>query len=116
MPPARLRGWGHCASGGPAVWEASGIDWPLTLGPVFNPAWTSSRYCQEGDTSWGELEPASLVPTPVAVFPHDLMVPIRRLAERNHNIVRWTDMALGGHFASLEVPEVLAAELRAAFL
>jgi microsomal epoxide hydrolase len=58
----------------------------------------------------------SATPTSVAVFPHDVGVPIRRMAERNHTIVRWTEMPRGGHFAALEVPELMVAELREAFL
>ncbi|MCP2241670.1 hypothetical protein LX86_000390 [Lentzea aerocolonigenes] len=79
-------------------------------------AGSSARYYQEGDETWGELEPDSRTPTSVAVFPHDAGVPIRRMAERNHNIVRWTEMPRGGHFAAFEVPELMAAELREAFL
>ncbi|MFS8098902.1 epoxide hydrolase [Lentzea alba] len=79
-------------------------------------AGSSARYYQEGDETWGELEPVSPTPTSVAVFPHDGGVPIRRMAERNHNIVRWTEMQQGGHFAALEVPELMVQELREAFL
>jgi len=79
-------------------------------------AGSSARYYQEGDETWGELEPESPAPTSVAVFPHDVGVPIRRMAERNHNIVRWTEMQQGGHFAALEVPELMVRELRETFL
>ncbi|MGW6935468.1 epoxide hydrolase family protein [Lentzea sp. NPDC054927] len=79
-------------------------------------AGSSARYYQEGDETWGELEPESPTPTSVAVFPHDVGVPIRRMAERNHNVVRWTEMQQGGHFAALEVPELMVSELRKAFL
>ncbi len=79
-------------------------------------AGSSARYYQEGDETWGELEPDSPVPTSVSVFPHDLGVPIRRMAERNHNIVRWTEMERGGHFAATEVPDLMVRELRTTFL
>ncbi|MEV6237365.1 epoxide hydrolase family protein [Lentzea sp. NPDC051838] len=79
-------------------------------------AGSSARYYQEGDETWGELEPESPTPTSVAVFPHDVGVPIRRMAERNHTIVRWTEMERGGHFASAEVPELMVRELRETFL
>src|ERR1017187_8632093 len=46
------------------------------------------------------------VPTGIAVsLTQD--VTIRRWAERENNIVHWTEFAHGGHFAALEVPEVL---------
>ncbi|MFC3897768.1 epoxide hydrolase family protein [Lentzea rhizosphaerae] len=95
------------------------LDALLTDASIFwftRTAGSSARYYQEGDETWGELEPDSATPTSVAVFPHDAGVPIRRLAERNHNIVRWTEMPRGGHFAAFEVPELMAAELRETFL
>lgn len=95
------------------------VDALLTNASIFwftRTAGSSARYYQEGDETWGELEPDSPTPTSVAVFPHDGGVPIRRMAERNHNIVRWTEMQRGGHFAALEVPELMIDELRKAFL
>jgi pimeloyl-ACP methyl ester carboxylesterase len=54
------------------------------------------------------------VPTGVASFPHDLLLfPPRPMVERGYNVVHWTDMPRGGHFASLEEPELLLADLRA---
>lgn len=55
------------------------------------------------------------VPTGVAVFPKDLLPPPRAFAERFFNVQRWTKMPRGGHFAALEAPELLAAELRELF-
>ncbi|MCP2166796.1 epoxide hydrolase family protein [Goodfellowiella coeruleoviolacea] len=78
-------------------------------------AGSSARYYKEGVETWGEPEPPSPVPTAVAVFPHDLAVPIRRLAERDNNIVRWTEFDRGGHFPALEEPDLLVADLRAFF-
>lgn len=52
-------------------------------------------------------------PTAVAVFPADLSRPPRRWAERTYNVVRYTVMPRGGHFAALEEPELLAADISA---
>ena len=53
------------------------------------------------------------VPTGVAAFPHDLLAfPPRAMAERGYNIVHWTKMPRGGHFASLEEPELFLTDLR----
>ncbi len=41
--------------------------------------------------------------------------PPRALAEHSFNVTRWTDMPRGGHFAALEEPELLAAEIREFF-
>jgi pimeloyl-ACP methyl ester carboxylesterase len=54
------------------------------------------------------------VPTSVSVFPHDLFLPVRRFAEQTENIVGWTEHDRGGHFAALEVPDLLVADVRAA--
>jgi len=75
-------------------------------------AGSSARYYKEGTETWGEPEPPSPVPTAVAVFPRDIAVPIRRLAERNHNIVRWTEFDRGGHFAAMEEPDLVIGDLR----
>ena len=53
------------------------------------------------------------VPTGVAVFPTDPA--IRRLMEREHSIVRWTEFGRGGHFAALEAPDLLVEDIRAFF-
>jgi pimeloyl-ACP methyl ester carboxylesterase len=55
------------------------------------------------------------VPTAHAVFPRELSHPPRSWAERVYNIVRWTPMQAGGHFAALEEPEALAQDLREFF-
>ncbi|MEU1301660.1 epoxide hydrolase family protein [Streptomyces shenzhenensis] len=63
--------------------------------------------------TWFPYPPASPVPTGVAVFAEDFAV--RSFAERSHTIVRWTDFDFGGHFAAMEVPEALLADIRRFF-
>jgi pimeloyl-ACP methyl ester carboxylesterase len=56
------------------------------------------------------------VPTGYAQFPHEILSPPRSLAARTYSdIRRWTVMPRGGHFAAMEQPEALAAEVRAFF-
>jgi len=56
------------------------------------------------------------VPTGYAEFPREILSPPRSLAARTYSdIRRWTVMPRGGHFAAMEQPEALAAELRAFF-
>jgi hypothetical protein len=47
------------------------------------------------------------VPTAVAVFARDIFPPIKPLADRTNNIVRWTEFDRGGHFAVMEQPRLL---------
>ncbi|WP_055478543.1 epoxide hydrolase family protein [Sphaerimonospora mesophila] len=53
------------------------------------------------------------VPTGVLVSAHD--VTIRRWAERDHNIVHWTELGRGGHFLAMEAPDLLVADVREFF-
>jgi pimeloyl-ACP methyl ester carboxylesterase len=55
------------------------------------------------------------VPTAYASFPREILHPPRAWAERVYDIRRWTAMSAGGHFAALEEPEALAADIRAFF-
>jgi pimeloyl-ACP methyl ester carboxylesterase len=56
------------------------------------------------------------VPTGYCSFPRDILHPPRRMAEQAFtNIQRWTVQPSGGHFAALEEPEALAADIRAFF-
>jgi pimeloyl-ACP methyl ester carboxylesterase len=64
-----------------------------------------------------QLSPANRVEVPVAVavFPREIPMPPRELAERGYNIQRWTVMPRGGHFAAMEQPELLAQDIRGFF-
>jgi microsomal epoxide hydrolase len=69
--------------------------------------WSLSDLVNEG----GRIE----VPTAYAVFPKEMIRPHRELVERAFNLHRFTRMPAGGHFAALEEPELLAADLRESF-
>ena len=51
------------------------------------------------------------VPTAVASFPADTIPVVKDWANRNANIVRFTTMPKGGHFAALEQPELFANDI-----
>ena len=55
------------------------------------------------------------VPTAGAIFPKEIYFTPRAWAEHSYNIVRWTVMPRGGHFASLEEPQLIVDDLRAFF-
>lgn len=52
------------------------------------------------------------VPTAVALFPRDLVKAPKDFANRFFNVQQWTEMPKGGHFAAMEQPELLAADIR----
>jgi pimeloyl-ACP methyl ester carboxylesterase len=76
-------------------------------------AGSAARIYREDAATWGQAPRRSAAPTGVAVFPGD--VTLRPLAERDHNVVRWTEFRRGGHFAALEAPELLVGDVRAFF-
>ena len=54
------------------------------------------------------------VPTGVAAFPDPVFLPPpRSFLEKTYDIVHWTEMDRGGHFAAMEEPELMLADLRA---
>lgn len=54
-------------------------------------------------------------PLGVALFPAELPLPPRSWVERGYNLTHWESMPAGGHFAALEQPQLLAADIRKFF-
>jgi pimeloyl-ACP methyl ester carboxylesterase len=75
---------------------------------------SSARLYWESFNATGEVSVE--LPTAVSAFPKEILPTPRKWAERTYkNIVHWSDMERGGHFAAWEQPELFVAELRAAF-
>ena len=70
------------------------------------------RWIEEAARKWIG---SGRTPAAFALFPADISHPPREWAERFFNVVRWTEMPAGGHFAAFEEPERLAADLREFF-
>ena len=56
-----------------------------------------------------------LPPVAFARFPKEINHPPRSWLERVFDVVQWTDMPRGGHFAAMEEPDLLAADMRRFF-
>jgi microsomal epoxide hydrolase len=54
-------------------------------------------------------------PTGVAVFPKEIYSPPRRWVESFYNLVHWSEMPRGGHFAAMEQPELFVEDVRSFF-
>ena len=50
-----------------------------------------------------------------ASFPKEIVNPPREWVERGFDVIRWTEMAEGGHFAALEQPAALARDIHESF-
>ncbi|MBR7918456.1 epoxide hydrolase [Burkholderia vietnamiensis] len=55
------------------------------------------------------------VPVAFARFPKEISRPPRSWVERVFDVVQWTDMPSGGHFAAMEEPDLLADDIRRFF-
>jgi len=64
---------------------------------------------------WGAAPEPSTAPTALAAFPHENFIPLRHIAEQTNNIVQWSEFDRGGHFAAMEEPALLIADIRAFF-
>jgi epoxide hydrolase len=82
----------------------------VTVYWLTNTAGSSARLYYEGARTWGQAQERSPVPTGVAVFPGDTT--IRRIAERDHSVVHWSEFERGGHFPAMEAPDLLVADVR----
>jgi len=56
------------------------------------------------------------IPTGVAVFPREIIAPVRSWMDKDFSDIRhWTEMPKGGHFAAFEQPELFVADVRTFF-
>ena len=76
-------------------------------------AWYYRGLVEEGGLAFQPGERCE-TPTAFANFPGEPLyqAPPRSFASRAYNIVRWSDMPRGGHFAAMEEPELFVAEVR----
>jgi len=81
---------------------------------TFNPAsWIYYGRVEEGGRVLSPEGKRVEVPTAAALFPKELLAwPPRSYAERIYNIQQWTEMPRGGHFAAMEEPDLLLADIR----
>jgi pimeloyl-ACP methyl ester carboxylesterase len=80
---------------------------------------TSARYYYEAARNpWRPAHdrwPVVEAPTGVAFFPKENLKMPRQWANRYYNLQRWSKMPSGGHFAPMEEPEALVADIRSFF-
>jgi microsomal epoxide hydrolase len=85
----------------------------LITGAEATALWFYRGAAEDGPGATGRVT----VPTGVAAFPKEMPVlaPPRSAIERNFNLVHYTRMPRGGHFAALEQPGLLVEDLRQFF-
>jgi len=90
----------------------------VTLYWLTRTAGSSARLYYEREHSenrWGARPKPSTAPTGLAAFPLETFIPLRHIAERTDNVVHWSEFERGGHFAAMEEPDLLIADIRMFF-
>ena len=84
--------------------------------------WTTATATSSARLYWESFRPGSrkpvtvTVPTGVAVFPKEIVTPVRKWMESGFpNITHWSEMQKGGHFAAFEQPAAFVADVRKFF-
>jgi pimeloyl-ACP methyl ester carboxylesterase len=113
----KFRTWSDCAGNVESIFTRDELLTNIMIYWVTETAPSSTRLYYESRQRPLSLSRSSRVEPPVAVvlFPKEIAMPPKALAERGLNIVRWTVMPKGGHFAAMEQPELLAKDLREFF-
>ena len=85
----------------------------LVTGSFNSASWIYYGRREEGGRQLGSEGRRVEVPTAAALFPAEMLTwPPRSYVERLYNLQRWTEMPRGGHFASLEQPQLLIDDIR----
>jgi epoxide hydrolase len=84
--------------------------------------WATGTAASSARLYWESFEPGRRVarrvdvPTGVAVFPREIVTPVRRWMEDSYTDIRhWSEMPKGGHFAAFEQPDLFVGDVRAFF-
>ncbi len=59
--------------------------------------------------------PTVTIPTGFAVYPKEIVPPVRKWVEQTYDVQYWAEYDKGGHFAAFEVPGTFVADLREFF-
>jgi pimeloyl-ACP methyl ester carboxylesterase len=113
----KFRSWSDCGGDVERRFTKDELLTNLTLYWVTNTINSANRLYFERDRQPRPLgrDDRVAVPTAVTIFPGDIDRPPREWAERVYDVVRWTEMPRGGHFAAFEEPELLARDIREFF-
>ncbi|MDE2935241.1 MAG: epoxide hydrolase [Chloroflexota bacterium] len=113
----KWRAWSDCGGDIESRFSKDELLTHLTIYWATNTIASSIRLYYERQQAPPPLDPARpiAVPTAFARFPVEISHPPREWVGRFFDLVRYTEMPRGGHFAASEEPELLAADIRDAF-
>lgn len=110
----KFRGWSDCGGDPTRVFPLRTLADNLTIYWMTNTIGSSVRYYYDAARLRPSLRSDDYVrvPTAVGMWPKDLAVAPRELAERLYNVQRYTLFPRGGHFPAWEEPGLYASDLR----
>lgn len=112
----KFRAWSDCGGVVESAFTRDQLLTNLMLYWLPNSAASAARIYYESMRDPGAFfYPRVETPTGIAVFPKEPWRAPRRWAEERFNVVHWTEMPRGGHFAAMEQPALLAGDIRAFF-
>ena len=112
----KYRSWCDCDGNPETRFSKDELLTTLTIYWATETATSAARYYYEGRHGANSPDPARIeVPTACAAFPGEFRFTPRRWLEARYNLVRFTMMPSGGHFAASEEPALLVDDLRAFF-
>lgn len=106
--------WMDCAGNPESVLSRDELLDNVMLYWVTGTGASSARLYWESFGSYAGGGPVTL-PTGVASFPKEILRSPRSWCEKYYNIIRWTDMPRGGHFAAFEQPELFVDDVAGFF-
>ena len=116
----KFRTWSDCDGNPENVYTKDELLTNITVYWVTQTITSSTRLYYEvmglGGSGAAAAAPQRLeVPTGVARFPREILRFPRKWVEASYNVVHWTDMPKGGHFAAMEQPELFVDDVRKFF-
>jgi pimeloyl-ACP methyl ester carboxylesterase len=110
----KLRDWSDCGGDLESRFSKDEVLAHVTLYWLTGTIGSSMRLYREARPVPLVFGSGARVPVPCAVarFPKEEPMPPREWVERGYDVVRWTEMPRGGHFAAMEEPELLASDVR----
>jgi len=110
----KFRAWSDCDGDVEQRYTKDELLTNITIYWVTETIGSSFRMYYEPSDDWNG-DAGRGVPTGVAIFPKDIVPAPREFGERFLDVQRWTEMPRGGHFATMEEPELLAEDIREFF-
>lgn len=115
----KRRAWSDCEGEVSRRFSLDDLCTTMTIYWVTQSFGSSARYYYEClHNPWTpshDRTPVIEAPSSVAFFPMEVVRMPRAWAEEYYNLKRWTVMKSGGHFAPMEEPDLLVADIRESF-